>query len=204
MVFATDSPNTRNATKLKKAAHTTAHCGRSTRVETIVAIEFAASWNPFMKSKASASTISSTTTSNATLPLTPSPDAASARTASRVLEHDALDHIGHVLAFVGDRLEELIDLLQLDDLARVGLFAEELRERRAEHVVGLGLEPVDVAADAQHGVHMLHVLETGHRLLHLARAGDADLRELLRFGRDGADVVEEEALRDVLHQVQHV
>ena len=35
--------NTRNATKLKNAAHTTAARGESTRVETTVAIEFAAS-----------------------------------------------------------------------------------------------------------------------------------------------------------------
>ena len=37
-------------------------CGLSTPVETTVAIEFAASWKPFMKSNASASTTSSTTT----------------------------------------------------------------------------------------------------------------------------------------------
>ena len=48
------------ATKLKNAAQITAWCGRSTPVETTVAIEFAASWNPFMKSKTSASATSST------------------------------------------------------------------------------------------------------------------------------------------------
>jgi hypothetical protein len=47
----------KNATKLKNAAHKTACSGVSTFVETIVAIEFAASWNPLMKSKISASAI---------------------------------------------------------------------------------------------------------------------------------------------------
>ena len=55
MVVATLVPNTRKATKLKNAAHTTAIRGDSTRVETTVAIELAASWKPLMKSNTSAS-----------------------------------------------------------------------------------------------------------------------------------------------------
>ena len=51
MVFATWVPSTKAATKLKKAAHSTATCGVSTRVETTVAMELAASWKPFRKSK---------------------------------------------------------------------------------------------------------------------------------------------------------
>ncbi len=60
MVCATFSPNTRNATKLKNAAQNTAYCGRSTRVETMVAIELAASCNPLRKSNNSATEISPT------------------------------------------------------------------------------------------------------------------------------------------------
>src|SRR5579862_9895171 len=56
MVVATAVPNVNAATKLKKAAHTTATRGDSTRVDTTVAIEFAASWNPLRKSKARATT----------------------------------------------------------------------------------------------------------------------------------------------------
>ena len=41
-------PNPKAATKLKNAAQMTALPGESTRVETIVAIEFAASWKPLM------------------------------------------------------------------------------------------------------------------------------------------------------------
>ena len=47
-VFATAVPNVKAATKLKIAAQMTALPGESTRVETTVAIEFAASWNPLM------------------------------------------------------------------------------------------------------------------------------------------------------------
>lgn len=50
MVFATWVPIKKAATKLKKAAHQTAYFGFSTRVETTVAMELAASWNPLMKS----------------------------------------------------------------------------------------------------------------------------------------------------------
>src|SRR5512134_142241 len=121
-VSATCRPKNRNAMKLKNAAHATAYCGRSTRVETIVAIEFAASWKPFMKSKASASTIRNTISSMAmVVPVmaafapasSPRPGVAVPR-ASRVLEDDALDHVRDVLALVRHRLQELVHLLQLD------------------------------------------------------------------------------------------
>ena len=54
MVVATCRPKNRKAMKLKKAAHRTATLGDSTRVDTTVAMEFAASCRPLMKSKASA------------------------------------------------------------------------------------------------------------------------------------------------------
>src|SRR5262249_11796972 len=54
IVLATWVEKTRKATKLKNAAHSTAQRGESTRVETTVAIELAASWNPLTKSNASA------------------------------------------------------------------------------------------------------------------------------------------------------
>ena len=57
MVLATCSPKNRKAMKLKNAAHSTAYCGRSTRVDTIVAIELAASCNPLRKSNSSATAI---------------------------------------------------------------------------------------------------------------------------------------------------
>ena len=53
-VWATCRPKNRKAMKLKKAAQTTAYCGRSTRVETMVAIELAASCRPLRKSNSRA------------------------------------------------------------------------------------------------------------------------------------------------------
>ena len=47
-VLATAVPNTNAATKLKNAAQITACPGDSTRVDTTVAMELAASWKPLM------------------------------------------------------------------------------------------------------------------------------------------------------------
>src|SRR3954447_20774347 len=110
------------ATTLKNAAKTIACCGFSTPVETTVAIEFAASWKPFMKSNRTARTTSRATTPNeisAAVTRAPRPTRTSlgrpARRAparqrpgarrSRVLQDDALDQVGDVLAAVRDRLE---------------------------------------------------------------------------------------------------
>src|SRR4051812_12428404 len=60
MVLATCRPNTAKAMKLKEAAHSTAYCGRSTLVDTMVAIELAASCNPLRKSNSSATAINPT------------------------------------------------------------------------------------------------------------------------------------------------
>ena len=58
-VCATCRPKNRKAMKLKKAAQNTAWIGLSTRVETMVAIELAASCMPFRKSNSRATPISS-------------------------------------------------------------------------------------------------------------------------------------------------
>src|SRR5262249_32636069 len=110
------------ATKLKKAAHPTAGSGFRPRVETTVAIEFAASWKPLMKS-------------NTSEPQGLHQRASGGRrggrhrevvgTAPAHLQHDALDHIHHVLTAAGDLLESLVDLLPLDDLHGVGHLREE-------------------------------------------------------------------------------
>src|SRR3989442_10595442 len=52
MVLATAVPKTKAAIKFQKAAHRTARKGVSTRVETTVAMELAASCQPFENSKA--------------------------------------------------------------------------------------------------------------------------------------------------------
>jgi|SRR5690242_11785756 len=54
IVLATAVPNTKTAMKLKHPAQITAAVGESTRVDTTVAMELAASWNPLLKSKINA------------------------------------------------------------------------------------------------------------------------------------------------------
>src|SRR5512133_290459 len=102
-----------SATMLKNAANTTAVVGRRTPVETTVAMEFAASWKPFMKSNARAIATSMMTTQRAVcaVPII----------FSGMLEDDAFDHVGHVLALVRDGLQQFVDRLELEHLAHVGL-----------------------------------------------------------------------------------
>src|SRR3954468_19914120 len=87
-VDATDRWNTPQASTLKNAAQITACQGLSTPVETTVAIEFAASWKPFMKSNTSASSTSNTSVME-TWP---------GSMISGVFEHDAFDDVRDVLA----------------------------------------------------------------------------------------------------------
>src|ERR1700753_3403408 len=94
IVCATFNPNTAKATKLKKAAQKTAYCGRSTRVETIVAIELAASCNPLRKSNSSATAIKPVSTGR--------PSAVSTCPALHLLDHDRADLVGDVIEAIGD------------------------------------------------------------------------------------------------------
>src|SRR5664279_6035682 len=100
-----------------------------------------------MKSKATASATSSATTQNEIWTvLIPEPRPAPAQQRSRVLEDDALDEVGHVLAAIRDRLEQLVDRFQFDQLANVFFLAKQARHRRAHDAVGVGLEAVDLLA----------------------------------------------------------
>src|SRR5690349_18938922 len=119
-----------------------------------------------------------------------------ARGRSGVLQDDALDDVGDVLAAIGDRLQQLVDLLHLDQLAGIRLEAEELRQARAQHLVGVGLEPVDFAADFRYRFGVRHVIEHLHRGLDFLGAGDADVGQPLGLFGDRPQVVQEHAMRD--------
>src|SRR5262245_53693589 len=95
IVVATWRPKSRKGVKRKNAGHETAQRGVITRVETTVAIEFAASWKPLMKSNASASP---------TIPQT---------RRSGILEDDRLDRVRDVFAAVGGGLQLLDHVLPL-------------------------------------------------------------------------------------------
>ena len=102
--------------KLSTDALATAIRGLSARVETLVAIELAVSWNPFVKSKNSA--IATTAQSVAS-------------TGLRVLHDDVGDRVRRRLAAVERTLEPVVDVLPADHPQRVDpVVAEECGERR--------------------------------------------------------------------------
>src|ERR1039458_5446178 len=108
-VSATCSPKNRKAMKLKNAAQTTAYCGRSTRVDTMVAIAFAASFMPLRKSNASATAISANRNGRVSA-------AASIVVRPRsvyldMLDDDAVHDVGHVVETVHDLFQMIVDLV---------------------------------------------------------------------------------------------
>src|SRR5215216_4293898 len=130
-VLATPVWNTKKATKLKKAAQRTAIRGVSTRVETTVAIELAASWKPLVKSKTSASAMMAMTLS---------------RTRSGMLDDDGLHNVGHVLEVVEGLLELLDDVLPHQQVAGrvLGLEVVQVGPGPPVQPVALVLQLVDV------------------------------------------------------------
>src|SRR3954470_15735781 len=103
--FATATPPVNNAAKLKNAAQITAASGLSTRVPTIVAMEFAESWKPLLKSKMKAIAMIAMTYQT---------------TGSGVLDGDAVHGVGDAHAQIDRDLERLVDLLPPDHLERIG------------------------------------------------------------------------------------
>src|SRR5258705_1785941 len=163
IVFATCNPKKRKAMKLKNAAQTTAARGDSTRVETTVAIEFAASWKPLMKSNERASAMIDHTTQG-----------------SDILQNDPFDDVGHVLAAVRRGLEHLDDVHPLDDVLRVFAVLEEARERDLLDPVCFVLQPVDFARPLAHDVDAFHVPQHRHHVADQCGRPDEALRQVLR------------------------
>lgn len=96
--------------KLNAAAQITACTGVRTLVDTTVAIEFAASWNPFIKSKITASTIIMINSSMLDC--------------SGVFYDDCFDDFSDCIQFVGSLFEFLHDLFDFDQLNAVNLIFE--------------------------------------------------------------------------------
>jgi hypothetical protein len=65
-IVAATSRETNAPATLSRAALATAALGERARVETLVAIEFAVSWKPFVKSKKSATATTATSVSSTT------------------------------------------------------------------------------------------------------------------------------------------
>src|SRR5215218_1733591 len=130
-VLATPVWNTTTAAKLKKAAHRTASRGVSTRVETTVAIELAASWKPLVKSNTSA---------RMTMVMTLS------RARSGMLDDHGLHRVGHVLEVVQGLLQLLDDVLPHQQVAGrvLGVEVVQVGPGPAVQPVALVLQLVDV------------------------------------------------------------
>src|SRR3954452_5885216 len=168
----------RNApTKFRIAAPPTATFGGSARVEIEVATTLAVSWNPFVKSKASA--VATTRTKRRS------------ESTSGVLEHDPLDHVRALLARVDAALEALVDVLPADHGHRVDAVIEQRRHRLAGDAVAVFLEPVDLDGEVR---EVAEVAQPRHRLLDLARGVVEDGRQALGLLHRGLDLVEAEVV----------
>src|ERR1700684_3485428 len=200
MVCATFNPNTRKATKLKKAAHSTAYCGRSTRVDTMVAIELAASCSPLRKSNSKATAINPTRTGR--------PSAASTCWPCLYLfDHDAVDLVGHVVETVGDLFQMVVDFSPDDEIHRAGIamLEKEFLQPDILEIVDTPLklgqlfgnrrQHRDVAADRlkQRQCAADEVGATDEKRPHFAH------RRL-----EGADLEQHDSLRRLLHLVDSI
>src|SRR3954454_19610848 len=178
----------RNApTKLRVEASPTATRGGIARVEIEVATALAVSWNPFVKSNASAvpTTIQRTTSS----------------IALAVLDHHAFEDVGRSLRGVDGLLEALEDALPADDHHRVDPRLEPRRERLAHLAVAVVLEPVDLDREV---ADVPERPQPRDRVVHLAACLVEDARQLLRLLHRRLDAVEPEVVRDLLDVVDDV
>src|SRR4029450_10873240 len=205
IVWATAVPKRKTARKLKVAAQYTASRGVSTRVETTVAMAFAASWKPLIKSKARATPIRTRTRGGAASSWR-MPVRSSAAGMLGVLEPDAFDQIGDIFAAIEGVFEEFVNLLPLDDVDRVRALLEEPRHALPENGIPLVFEPIDFHADLQHVYRILQPTQAAHGLLDLLNCLEEHRPELVRFRRHVLDVIHDDALdggidkiKDIIH-----
>src|ERR687885_918894 len=163
---------TKAPARLATAAMSTATRGVTARVPTEVAIAFAVSWKPFVKSNPSATTTTMTRSASFN--------------GSTVLHDDGLEDVGGVLARVDGFLQRLVDVLPADDRDRVVGRAEELRHGLAVQPVALVLE---VAELHQLPAGILEAVESRDRLLELGRGPKDHVSLCLRRRPDLPDAV---------------
>src|SRR5437868_8214349 len=200
MVSATCVPNTRKAMKLKNAAHSTAYCGRSTRVETMVAIELAASCSPLRKSNSSATAIRPTRIGRLK-------EASTAGPALYLLDDDAVDLVGDVIEAIGDLFQMVVDFGADDVVHRVGgaMLEEQLLQADVVQVVDAAFQLAKLLGDR--GQHRDVVAD---RLQERQRAADQvggfhDQRPHFPHRRlEGPDLEQDHRFCGLLHLVDGV
>src|SRR3954451_2386217 len=168
----------------------TAKRGDIARVDTDVAMAFAVSWNPLVKSNASA--VTTTITRMTSLP---------EGMALGVLDHDALERVRHVLAGVDRLFEALEDVLPADHDHRIDAVVEQRRDRVAARAVAVVLETVALDREVR---HVPKAAQPRHRRFDLPRRLEQDVRHALGLLHRRLDLVEAEVVRDLVDQVDDV
>src|SRR2546428_7657974 len=140
-------------TKFPTAAIATAFVGVRTFVATMVAIAFAASWNPLKKSKEKTARIAIRMISRDAIV---SSGIGCVPDLSLVLCHDVAQDVRDIFAVVRRLLESLRDLLQFDDSNRVGVL-EQRGDGVVHEVFRDVLEAMDSDADPLDLVALFHV-----------------------------------------------
>src|ERR1700744_2670044 len=190
IVPATAVPNTNAAMKFQNAAHATARNGVSTRVDTTVAIEFAASCQPLENSNASV---------RKTTPIRSEKLDMGRRSGG--FQDDALDDVGDVFALVYGSFDYFKNFLPLDDLHGIFLFVEELRDQRAAQAIALVFAAIDLDRIFQRLFRRAQRVNAGR---HLFGGADEHLHEIDRAFADRADAIQHKAARRGIDQIDHV
>src|SRR5919198_1231437 len=178
---------TKAPARFATAAISTAIRGVTARVPTEVAIAFAVSWKPFVKSKPSATTTTMTSRTSFN--------------GSAVLYDDRFEDVGRVLAGVDGLLERLVDVLPADDRDRVVGSAEELRHRLPVQPVAFVLELAELH---QLAARVLETLEPRDGLLQLGRGPQDHVPLGLGRRADLLDAVADDVPRGLVDVVADV
>src|SRR3989338_760485 len=171
--------------RLKTLAIPSAAAGGSTRVETTVAMEFGASVQPLTNSAAS--------TSPRTRRTGP----------SSILQDDAFDGDGDVLALVGGRLQRVVEVAPLHHLERVLDLLEQLGHGLPQEAVAGVLQTVDLDAVLK-DVRMLERLQARDNLGDLLGLGQDHAGQLAERRADRRHLVEDEVLGRLLEEIEDV
>src|SRR5437588_3788486 len=176
--------------KLSSEAMPIATRGGSARVDIEVATTLAVSWKPFVKSKASA--VPTTSTSSRSLCI---------RGRSRVLDHDALEDVGHPLGRVDRVLEALVDVLPADHHHGIDPRLEQRGHGLAGDAIAVVLEPVDLDRVVR---NVLEGAQARYRIADRAGGLKQHVREALRLLHRGLDLVEAQVVGRLLGVVDDV
>jgi len=109
-----------------------------------------------------------------------------------------------VLAAVGERLEQLVDRLEFQQLGGVAFLAKQARHRGAHHVVGLRFEQIDFGAQCEDRTRAFDLCQLRHGGLQLLCTQNRQLGQPHCFRGQARDVIQVQRLRRILGQIEDV